>query len=91
MKDPSSVPEPRPFRSAGDLPKNEGEDVVAPRLRTRGARTERPRFTATTLPANMSRRQLVRRVKQRWRTERACEDAKGELGLDHCEGRSFHG
>jgi len=37
-------------------------------------------FTATTLPANMSRRQLVRRVKQRWRTERVYEDAKGELG-----------
>jgi len=42
-------------------------------------------FTATTLPANMSRRQLVRRVKQRWRTERVYEDAKGELGLDHYE------
>jgi len=48
-------------------------------------------FTATTLPANMSRRQLVRRVKQRWRTERVYEDAKGELGLDHYEGRSFRG
>jgi len=39
----------------------------------------------------MSRRQLVRRVKQRWRTERVYEDAKGELGLDHYEGRSFRG
>jgi SRSO17 transposase len=48
-------------------------------------------FTVTTLPANMSRRQLVRRVKQRWRTERMYEDAKGELGLDHYEGRSFRG
>jgi len=37
-------------------------------------------FTATTLPANMSRRQLVRRVKQRWRTERVYEDAKESLG-----------
>lgn len=48
-------------------------------------------FTATTLPAQMSRRELVRRVKQRWRTERVYEDAKGELGLDHYEGRSFRG
>jgi SRSO17 transposase len=48
-------------------------------------------FTATTLPASMSRRELVRRVKQRWRTERVYEDAKGELGLDHYEGRSFRG
>jgi len=37
-------------------------------------------FTATTLPANMSRRQLVRRVKQRWRTERVYEDARESLG-----------
>lgn len=28
---------------------------------------------------------------QRWRTERVYEDIKGELGLDHCEGRSFGG
>jgi SRSO17 transposase len=48
-------------------------------------------FTAATLPPSMSRRQLVRRVKQRWRTERMYEDAKGELGLDHYEGRSFRG
>jgi SRSO17 transposase len=48
-------------------------------------------FTAATLPATMTRRQLVRRIKQRWRTERVYEDAKGELGLDHYEGRSFRG
>jgi FOG: Transposase len=48
-------------------------------------------FTAATLPPSMSRCQLVRRVKQRWRTERVYEDAKGELGLDHYEGRSFRG
>ena len=28
---------------------------------------------------------------KRWRTERAYEDLKGELGLDHFEGRSFPG
>jgi SRSO17 transposase len=48
-------------------------------------------FTAATLPATMTRRELVRRIKQRWRTERVYEDAKGELGLDHYEGRSFRG
>ena len=48
-------------------------------------------FTAATLLATMARRQLVRRIKQRWRTERVYEDAKGELGLDHYEGRSFRG
>ena len=48
-------------------------------------------FTASTLPATITRRQLVRRVKERWRTERVYEDAKGELGLDHFEGRTFRG
>ena len=48
-------------------------------------------FTACTLPATMTRRQLVRRVKERWRTERVYEDAKGELGLDHFEGRTYRG
>jgi len=48
-------------------------------------------FTACTLPTTMTRRQLVRRVKERWRTERVYEDAKGELGLDHFEGRTYRG
>jgi SRSO17 transposase len=30
-------------------------------------------------------------IKERWRTERAYEELKGELGLDHFEGRSFPG
>jgi len=57
----------------------------------RMARRQRRTLPRPTLPANMSRRQLVRRVKQRWRTERVYEDAKGELGWDHYEGRSFRG
>ena len=39
----------------------------------------------------MTRKQLVRRIKQRWRTERVYEDLKGELGLDHFEGRTYTG
>ena len=44
-----------------------------------------------TLPPTITRKQLVRRVKQRWPTERVYEDLKGELGLDHYEGRSYLG
>jgi SRSO17 transposase len=40
---------------------------------------------------HMRRRALVREVKQRWRTERTYEDLKGQLGIDHFEGRRFPG
>jgi SRSO17 transposase len=49
------------------------------------------KFYLTTLPRRMSHKQLVRIIKERWRTERMYEDLKGELGLDHFEGRSFLG
>jgi SRSO17 transposase len=48
-------------------------------------------FHLLTLPENTSRKQMVRIVKERYRTERAYEDLKGELGLDHFEGRTFPG
>jgi SRSO17 transposase len=49
------------------------------------------KFILTTLPRRMTKKQIVRLVKERWRTERAYEELKGELGLDHFEGRSFPG
>jgi SRSO17 transposase len=48
-------------------------------------------YVLSTLPDEISLRELVRRTKQRWRIERTYEDMKGELGLDHFEGRSFAG
>jgi SRSO17 transposase len=42
-------------------------------------------------PSRRSKKSLVRTVMQRWRTERAYQDLKGELGLDHFEGRRFPG
>jgi SRSO17 transposase len=49
------------------------------------------KFILTTLARRMTKKQIVRIVKERWRTERAYEELKGELGLDHFEGRSFPG
>ena len=39
----------------------------------------------------MTKKEIVRIIQERWRTERAYEELKGELGLDHFEGRSFPG
>lgn len=59
---------------------------------------ERPRqdapathYVLATLPKATTRKQLVRRIKQRWRIERTYEDMKGEFGLDHFEGRTYRG
>jgi SRSO17 transposase len=49
------------------------------------------KFFLTTLPRRMSKKEIVRIIKERWRTERVYEEAKGELGFDHFEGRSFPG
>lgn len=48
-------------------------------------------FALATLSRHRSRKQIIRTLKERWRTERAYEDLKGELGLDHFEGRSYCG
>lgn len=49
------------------------------------------KFHFATLPKQMTKKQLVRIIKVRWRTERMYEDTKGQLGLNHFEGRSFRG
>jgi SRSO17 transposase len=54
-------------------------------------KTTPSKLALTTLPRRMSKKEIVRRLKMRWRTERMYEDLKGELGLDHFEGRSFPG
>jgi SRSO17 transposase len=48
-------------------------------------------YVLSTLPKTLTRKELVRRIKQRWRIERTYQDMKGELGLDHFEGRSYRG
>lgn len=50
-----------------------------------------PRFYLSTLPASLSLKELVRITKQRWRVERDYQDLKGEVGLDHFEGRTWRG
>lgn len=48
-------------------------------------------FVLSTLPKSMSLKKMLNIVKSRWRIERSYEDLKGQLGLDHYEGRSFIG
>lgn len=52
---------------------------------------EAKKFYFSSLPLTTSHKELVRIIKERWRTERVYQDLKDELGLDHFEGRSFPG
>ena len=49
------------------------------------------KFFLTSLRRRMTKKQIVRTIKERWKTERAYQELKGELGLDHFEGRSYTG
>jgi SRSO17 transposase len=48
-------------------------------------------FYLSNLPANTTRKRLVYLAKLRWRIERDYQEMKGELGLDHFEGRTWRG
>lgn len=49
------------------------------------------KYYFASLPSHWSRKRLIRLLKERWRTERVYEDLKGEIGLDHYEGRRYSG
>jgi SRSO17 transposase len=49
------------------------------------------RFHVTTLDASLPKEHIVHFLKQRWKIERTYQDLKGELGLDHYEGRRYTG
>jgi SRSO17 transposase len=52
---------------------------------------EPTKYWLTTLPAEMSLRELVDMAKLRWRIERDYQELKQELGLGHYEGRGWRG
>jgi SRSO17 transposase len=53
--------------------------------------SEPTKYFLSTLPADISRKQLVAAVKIRWRIERDYQDLKQEFGLDQFEGRNWRG
>jgi SRSO17 transposase len=54
-------------------------------------RTDETRYYLSNLPANASLKALATSIKARWVCEQAHQQMKEELGLDHFEGRSWHG
>ncbi len=52
---------------------------------------EPTKYFLSTLPADISRTQLVDAVKSRWRIERDYQELKQQFGLDNFEGRNWRG
>jgi len=52
---------------------------------------EPTKYFLSTLPAEISRKELVAAVKVRWRIERDYQELKQEFGLDNFEGRTWRG
>lgn len=52
---------------------------------------EPTKYFLSTLPADISRKELVAAVKIRWRIERDYQELKQEFGLDNFEGRNWRG
>ena len=57
----------------------------------RDGESEPANYFFSSLPGPMTTKRLVQAVMQRWRIERTYQDLKGELGLDHYEGRRYPG
>lgn len=49
------------------------------------------KFYVSNLPVTTTKHELARLVKLRWRVERDYQELKGEIGLDHFEGRTWRG
>jgi SRSO17 transposase len=75
---------------AAGVPKDQQEPLWL-LIEWREGEPEPANYFLVSVPGRITKKQLIRLVMQRWRTERVYEDLKGELGLDHYEGRRFPG
>jgi len=53
--------------------------------------TKPTKFYFVVTSEKLGKKQMIRLIKERWQTERVYEDLKGELGVDHYEGRRYTG
>lgn len=52
---------------------------------------EPTKYSLCSLPRSTPLKQLVQLIKLRWRVERDYQELKGEIGIDHYEGRNWRG
>ena len=54
-------------------------------------RTDETRYYLSNFPATAKHKDVIASIKARWSCEQMHQQMKEELGLDHFEGRSWHG
>jgi SRSO17 transposase len=74
----------------GDIAPEEREPLWLV-IEWRDGEDEPANYFLSSLSTRRTKKQLIRIIMQRWRTERVYQDLKEELGLDHFEGRRFPG
>lgn len=84
------------FAFATVVPAYKGSDDLASRSKVRliieqPDTEDKPKFAFVKLSGEVPKKELIRILKDRWRIERTYQDLKGEVGLDHFEGRRFQG
>jgi len=80
----------RRVRASADGPDGEVQWLI---IEWRDGEKAPEHFALATLgiDGKMSKKKIIRLFKERYRTEQTYAETKGELGLDHFEGRSFQG
>ncbi len=71
-----------------------GTIIIYPVMRSGWSRSfagRRPKYYLSNLPPSASFKKVVTAIKARWSCEQTHQQMKEELGLDHFEGRSWHG
>lgn len=84
------------FAFATVVPAFRGNDDPATRAKVRlvvewSDSEKKSKFSFARTSKKMSKKKLIRVLKDRWRIERTYQDLKGDLGLDHFEGRRYRG
>jgi SRSO17 transposase len=76
---------------AADDPNEEQMWLVIERSEEKAGKAPKFQYYLVTGPQKMKKKDMVRALKERYRTEQMYQETKGGLGLDHYEGRRYPG
>jgi SRSO17 transposase len=81
----------RVYAAHGDIEPTRADRTEWLIIEWRDGEEQPEHFYLSTLPRRMRKKEIIRRLKERYRTEKMNEELKGEVGFDHYEGRFWRG